>query len=500
MPLELTRQMKSMWGRVFVLMLGIVIFTISSSHAAGFATPGVGIRARSMGGAFRGLADDWSAASHNPAGLAFLKSSELNVSLGTYTPGLSYTPNLKANGKYDLGFKDGQERFPLDELFPIPSFAGIAVPSQTNGWVFGAAIFWPHDVNYSWDLFKAPFGYNNDYQFAKKNFRTDLDVLDIHPVVAHKLGEDLSVGAGLSLTNGDLVYRRVLFIDNPLGAPFNQYPYDHFLADFQLHGNGFAVGGNAGLLWRISEKLSLGVSGQTPVTVPLKGNAQLNMAWPKNPALRSPILPSPYDAVVVGNDTLTSDRFFSGNYREGYSARSQDQSKFELDLHLPAQLGAGVGWTASDRLTLAFDAVVTFWSAVDRWTIALADSGLNTRVGHRQDIDIPFGWKNQVRISGGAEYAVKENVLLRGGLYYDGTAAPDSTFGPSFPDVGNKIGVTLGGAYTINGHLELAAAQELGFYSKRNVGNTGTGVGQSVYPGEYRSFRSETLLSMSYRF
>jgi long-chain fatty acid transport protein len=492
MPLELTRQMKSMWGRVFVVMLGIAILTVSSSHAAGFATPGVGIRARSMGGAFRGLANDWSAASHNPAGLAFLKSSELNISLGTYTPGLAYTPNLKANG-FDLGFKDGQKRYPLDELFPIPSFAGIAVPSQTAGWVLGAAIFWPYDANYSWDLFNTPFGYNNNYQFAKRNFRTDLDVLDIHPVVARKFGENLSVGAGLSLTNGDLVYRRVLFIDNPLEAPFNQYPYDRFLADFQLDGKGFTVGGNAGLFWRISENLSLGVSAQAPVTVPLKGDAQLNMAWPLNTALQGSV-------VVVGEDTLRSDVFFSGNYRVGQSAESQDQRRFELDLHLPAQFGAGVGWTASDRLTLAFDAVVTFWSAVDSWTIALADSGLITRVGYLTEVDIPFGWKNQLRISGGAEFAATENVVLRCGLYYDGTAAPDSTFGPSFPDVGDKIGVTFGGAYTINGHLELGAAQELGFYSTRNVGSTGTGVGQSVYPGEYRSLRSETLLSMSYRF
>ena len=496
MPLELTREMKSMWGRVFVLALSVVIMTSLSAEAAGFSYSGVGVKARAMGGAFRGLADDWSAASYNPAGLAFLKSSELNVSLGTYAPGVSYVPDLEARG-HDLGFRSGQKRYPFDDAFPIPSIAGIAVPTGAPGWALGAAIFWQQDVNYKWDLYSSPFGYNNDHYFAKENFRTDMDVIDFHPVVAHKINDNLSVGAGLSLTSGDLVYRRVLFIPNPLGAPANNYPYNNFLADLQIDGKGFAVGGNAGVLWRINDKLSLGVSGQTPITIPLKGNSQINMVWPRNHALANN--PSqPY--VVVGNDTLPADRFFSGNYSPGHSAASQDQRKFNMDLQLPGQLGAGLGWKASDRLTLAFDAVVTFWSIVEKWTIVMSDSGLDTRVGYLKEVNVPFGWKNQVRISGGAEYVATSSLLVRCGLYYDGTAAPDSTFSPLFSDVGNKVGVTLGGAYTINGHFELSAAQDLGFYSKRDVANPAAGVGQTIYPGEYRSFRTETLLSMSYRF
>src|SRR3990172_6214972 len=38
----------------------------------------VGAKASALGGAFRGLADDWSAASWNPAGLAYLQKSEAN--------------------------------------------------------------------------------------------------------------------------------------------------------------------------------------------------------------------------------------------------------------------------------------------------------------------------------------------------------------------------------------------------------------------------------------
>ena len=49
--------------------------------------------------------------------------------------------------------------------------------------VFGGAIYWPHDVNYAWDLFRQPLTYDTDYQFAEQNFRTDLDVLENRTVV-----------------------------------------------------------------------------------------------------------------------------------------------------------------------------------------------------------------------------------------------------------------------------------------------------------------------------
>lgn len=62
---------------IHLLFLGIPQNLI----AGGFEGPGVGNRALSMGGAFAGLADDWSAAFWNPAGLAFAKGFEIGGSL-----------------------------------------------------------------------------------------------------------------------------------------------------------------------------------------------------------------------------------------------------------------------------------------------------------------------------------------------------------------------------------------------------------------------------------
>jgi long-subunit fatty acid transport protein len=47
--------------------------------AGGIALSGVGTRAKAMGGAMRGLADDASAMYWNPAGLSFLDDTLVNA-------------------------------------------------------------------------------------------------------------------------------------------------------------------------------------------------------------------------------------------------------------------------------------------------------------------------------------------------------------------------------------------------------------------------------------
>lgn len=468
-------------------------------YGAGFATPGIGIKARSMGGAFRGLADDWSATYYNPAGLALLEASELNLSLGIYSPRLTYNPNITSAGR-DIGFSQasGRDHYPIDDLWPQPSVAGIAVNPEWEGFVFGGAIYWPHDVNYAWDLYRQPLTYDTDYKFATQNFRTDLDVLDFHPAAAKRFGNNLAIGAGLSLTNADIVFRRVLYIDNELGSPFDIYPFNQFVGDFRLEGNGFSVGANAGVLWEVSDNVTLGVSVQTPINVTIDGFAELDMAWPQSPSsdLNSGI-------AVVNGDSVRTQLYFSGVndalVRQANSPHSA--AKYSFDLNLPAQFGVGIGLTPTNRVTLAFDAVMTFWSSVDAWKIKIKDGGLNGGTSPITEVDVPFGWNDQLRVSGGIQYLATEKLTLRGGAYYDGAAAPDDNFSPNFPNDGNALGLTGGFAYSLDGHVEMSVAQELAFYSKRTVAVPNGGIsGTTVYPGDYSLTRYETIFSISYRF
>jgi long-subunit fatty acid transport protein len=149
---------------------------------------------------------------------------------------------------------------------------------------------------------------------------------------------------------------------------------------------------------------------------------------------------------------------------------------------------------------LAIDLSMTFWSAVDEWTVAFADSGLPNGIGWVTSLEVPFNWDDQIRVSAGGEYMAKENVAIRAGLYFDGGAAVDSTFTPNFPDVGDRVGVTAGVSYMISPDWELSAAQEVAFASERKILQSGAMDGVTVFPGTYSLTRYETLLSVSYRF
>lgn len=480
------------------------VLTAQLALGAGFSYQGIGIKARSMGGAFRGIADDWSAASYNPAGLAYLGASQVNLSLGVYSPRASYTPNVDAistdgRDRFDIGFgaANGQEHYPMEDAWPMPSLAGFAAPESWNGWALGAAIYWPHDVNFAWDLYRPTAIYDTDYEFPEQNFRTDIDVLDIHPTVAKTFGENLSIGVGLSLTNGDVVFRRPIFIENTLGAPYDIYPFQQFAGDFRLEGNGFAIGANAGIMWKASENFSVGVSVKTPITIPVDGWAALDMAWPRNEQFNDD-----NDVVYQGADTIRTKLYFSGVDNALVQAQNTPHTvdRFEFDLDLPAELGIGFGWRTSDRLTLAFDAMMTFWSAVERWDIKMQDGTLNGGRSAVTELSIPFGWDDQVRIAGGFDYAAKTNLMVRGGAYYETGASVDSTFSPNFPNDGDVFGLAGGFSYMIDGHMELALAQELAFYSERTIDSFAGADGNTVFPGTYSLNRYETILSLTYRF
>ena len=447
-----------------------------------------------MGGAFRGVASDWSALSYNPAGIAFMERNEFNATLGTYSPHLGFDPDISSGG-LDLGYLAADTAGVLhstDDIWPIPSLAIVMAPKENSRWAWGGGVFWPYDVNYQWDLFRSPLGYNTDYVFnGKKNFHTDLDVMDVHPTIARQMSDNLAVGIGLSITRGDVVYRRVIPFDNTIHDQLDDYPINNFYGDYRMEGNGVGIGANFGILWKASDKLSLGVSGQTPISIPMDGTAEVDMAWPINPERQS----------VEGQLFPGRVRsFFAGVNNETKSEESHFSQDYEYDLELPASIGAGIGYAASDRLLLAFDLSMTFWSAADEWTVAFGDTGLSIGYGTISSLTVPFGWEDQIRVSAGGEYMAKENLAVRGGLYYDGGAAVDSTFSPNFPDVGDRIGLTAGLSYMVSPDWELSAAQEVAFASERKIEKSGAPDGVAVFPGTYSLTRFETLLSVSYRF
>src|SRR4030066_1614033 len=101
--------------KLFIATL-ILLFIPQLLWASGMSL-NVGAKASALGGAFRGLADDWSAAWWNPAGLAYLKKSEANSILSIIVPRQKYEPNVLIGGSYPVGYRNNQDRVPDDRIF-----------------------------------------------------------------------------------------------------------------------------------------------------------------------------------------------------------------------------------------------------------------------------------------------------------------------------------------------------------------------------------------------
>jgi long-chain fatty acid transport protein len=462
--------------RVFLwLVFFLLACTTSSLAGGGFALPGVGSKALNLGGAFRALADDWSAAFWNPAGLAYLPNSEFDMNLYVLNFRPQYTPHVtEGQDGYSYSFGYLPDKFyPDDRAFFLPSFSGFHKFPQIEGFTAGVAFFVPYKLEAQWNLYEPPLGFDNDVAYPKFDHRTDILVWDLHPTVAKSFMEDkLSLGLGLSIQRADFELRRTVLL--PVSTL--PRPYDYWPEDSRLKTDGWGVGFNAGVLYKASPKLQFGLSYQSPVDISLSGDVELELYWP----------------VIPGSQILGGTAY----YKNG---------EYETTLPLPGEIGFGVMYKPLDRLTLTSDVSSTNWSrleSLDITDLTLIPSQHDTIYVAPLNTTLPFNWKNITRFSLGAEYALREDLFLRGGYFFEASPIPDNTFTVLIPDVGNKNSINLGLSYQV-GSYELGYDFQMIAYQNRDVKDLEDVNNDNLFdnmPGQYKMLFFCSGLSFTYRF
>jgi long-chain fatty acid transport protein len=228
------------------LFKSLVIFTFVVSmtlglHANGLNLNGNGSKAISMGGAFIGLADDFSAVYWNPAGLTQMKEASLAlfatdvIPKGTYeweTYGIDAATTKSHYPSPGLGyFKPLSEKVVAGIYVHVPSGIGARYDGADLAILTGGGVF-------DWDSM--------------------LGVISISPAVAFKVSDKFSLGVAANINYGMLKMKK----PTALGQ------YDEDL-------NGIAFSATLGMLFKPSEKFSLGVSFKTPMKVKLKGDVNM---------------------------------------------------------------------------------------------------------------------------------------------------------------------------------------------------------------------------------
>jgi long-chain fatty acid transport protein len=466
----------------------------TEAMAGGLALSGVGARAVSMGGAFRGLANDWSACYWNPAGLATLEQSELNGMLTIISPKPEYTPDIKLGQNDILGYKNGAKIYTDDQNHIIPGISGFFKVPNIQGWVVGMGIYVPYGTGARWDMFDLPAGFNdqppaNDpVNYPDIDHKSEFSVIDFHPTVSRELIEDqLSFGLGLSIQKGTITLQQMVWAESDTSFPT---PYNFLFTDMELEGDGWAFGANAGLLYKLNDRFQVGIAYRSPTTLKLKGTIRTDVYTPYNEVL--------YDMMQARGtteDSVLANLLFKGRVLSA-------QPDGEADLKLPADYGIGFAYNLNEKITLTADVNYTAWSRLD--VVALDITGLSPLGGSAEDDTLYLNWESTTRFSLGMEYRYSEKLAFRAGFFNDPSPIPDETFSPVIPDMGNKNSFNLGvgydlGTFRIDYNFEYIKFSERSIPSSgyEDVNNDGS---YDNHPGTYNQNLYASFISLTHRF
>jgi long-chain fatty acid transport protein len=387
-------------------------------NAGGFEAPGVGAKALSMGGAFVGVADDWTATYWNPAGLAQLNGTgfgqEMNLlvsktevgdSMANPSPPFTHQNIERGDTFLNLGGEPAHFNVPDSRMVePLPSLGAY---HRFGRWVGAMSVHIP--LGFSSNVTDRTIP-NLNAAYSSKGF-----IIMSGFSLATELGDGLLVGGG-----GHILSAQVERHASKSGS------YD-FNADFK--GSDPAVPqGVFGLLWKFHPSWQLGAVYRTPATLHLKGSAEV----------ADTRFPMTVNGVTFQNE----------------------KSDFTQEIHNPATYGVGLVYRATADWLVAAD-----WQGTD-WRPTREKIAFNTPGLILQDTDFDADWSFTNRIRLGTEYRPWKRWAFRAGVARDPQAQPDEA-----QSITGEVDITryfysAGFGWTATEKLDLDVGYEYGYGSR----------------------------------
>lgn len=485
--------------RFSAALVAFLAMLSSGAAASGFENSGIGAKARGMAGAFRAVADDWTAAFYNPAGYATIYDNQLGANSAMVHLRNELNPSYRYGGIYESGILNDRPNYNKHEVLSNPSTGFVARLPIWGETVMGLSAYQPFDYNVSWDLYDLPAAYNDSLTLPGNQFSNDLDVVAFQLTFAREfIEEKLSLGFGLQLLRADLLYTDIVFRDNPY-PPLGERPMDKVTEWTHNDGNGWGFGLKAGMLMNVTDRINLGISASLPFDMTVSGTSKLEFFMPKNSTL---ILST--DSAEIKNPGTPGNLFISG-------VKVVDTADFKTKIKLPPSFGLGVSFAVTEDLTVALDAEYTLWSRYDglefnysdhRGLTGAADTCAYVRDFLTADLSSPVDWDDAGKVMLGVSYDYREFTFVAGGSADQSPARKSAEITPQLLDTGDK--------YTVSGGLIVHIDRwDVGLVSSYTtfpdlsvpdlVDSDGDGLFDS-FPGVYKADTYETVLSVNYRF
>lgn len=398
----------------------------------GYYNGSKGARAAGRAGAFTARADDLSAAAFNPAGLARIESTTLqvgnrfsyNAHSFTRAPTLDFG-NTQGGVPPYVEFATVENSRPWQLLDPL---LGVATNFGLRDWGFGLFAYAPAGVGRQ----EFPVDGGQRYMMVSR----EAIIVNYTASAAFKQGDGFGVGASLHwISVPRLSYE--LVIDG------NQFPGDVNPVSSEL------------------DMLSK-ITGSDPFTL----NAVLGAWWRPAPFLELGISAQVVPTEIQTESTL-SVKPLSPQITEEVQLRRQGEPADDVQLTLPLPLTARAGVRyrhlqgGEELFDIELDAVYETWSRVERFVVD--GDGLSAHLlAQRIDIgriEVEKEWRDTLGLHLGGDYAVlPRRLIVRGGIFYETAVAEPAYANVDFAS-GQQLGGALGASLFFRG-LELVLAYE----------------------------------------
>jgi len=373
----------------FAIFSLVLLGGVEMAQGAGFLIYEHGAAAMAMAGAYIAVADNPTALWHNPAGIAWLKGTQVSLGTTFIIPQATLT-----FVRHPLVNSVDQE----NQLFyPSSFYLTQAISDKITA---GFGFFSPYGLGAKWP---------EDHPLKYIAVQNDMKTFFFNPALSFMLSDKFSVAVGVSYIHSTLSYDLVEFaeldIGPLLGVPIEIISTVEIPINLEANGNSWGV--NAGALYK-GEGFSFGVNWRSGFKIKYDGDLALG-----TPDVS---IPSPYDP-----------------YEGAVSAAIPSEGKASTEFSFPHILGAGLAFNVSRDLMFTLDFHYVLWSSFKEYIVDV-DVPLPIEGVEFEDKEVLQLWEDSFTIRAGVQYMASETLALRAGILFDDTPQPVSAMDPAIPD------------------------------------------------------------------
>ncbi len=392
-----------MTAKSLLLAGGALLASASVASASGFQVNLGGQKNNGMGGVGVGLSLDQAAMFYNPGALAMVRENGVQLGANFAFARVGFR---SANGGPQHNLQD------QPVVYPFNLYASFG--PKEGKFRAGIAVYTPYGSSLS---------YGSNWEGRYSLTEITLRSIYVQPTASYAITPQLSVGAGLTILVGGSVNLQ------------REVPLPTGDAHIELDGKAKTkFGYNAGVFFKPSEKLSVGLSYRSKI------NAEVEEG-----DLKLTNLPT------GGSAALINSRF--------------NANQFSASLPLPALASIGIGIMPSEKLTIALDANLTFWSEYRSLDFQFS-GGSGGVINGQTTSSSKRDYQDALTFRLGGQYALNDKLTLRAGTAYDMTAVKTGYVTPETPDSDRFI-LTTGLSYNVSENFGIDASYQFNNFLQR---------------------------------